>query len=186
MIFISRIGIILSILLLCLLGSITIGIGLHMFDINLILSYIEAPENKVMFIQLGVLIWIVALIIIYSSYVLSQEEKELLFRNAYGDVRVTKKAIEDFVNRMCIQEPNIRRSKPKIVIKKKYVRVSLNVALTSDIPISQATSELQVKVKESLETGIGISNVKMVTIKVDEIIYTGGRLRGKEYSSEGQ
>lgn len=183
MAFINRFGLVLSVLLLFALGSIIIGVGFGSIDINLVVVYINDPQHKLIIPQIGILLWIIGLLIVYTTCVLGQEEKGVAFQNANGEVRVTRKAIEDFIARVCSQETNIRRVKPRVMIKKKYVRADLVVAITSDIPVTQAISELQVKIKESLEAGIGMVSVKSVRIRVEEIFYTGGRLRGVEYTS---
>ncbi|MEK7812591.1 MAG: alkaline shock response membrane anchor protein AmaP [Candidatus Desantisbacteria bacterium] len=183
MAFINKFGLVLSVLLLLILGSAGIGIGLGMVDTNLVFTYVNDSHHKLIITQIGILLWIIGLLIIYTSCVLSQEEKGVAFRNANGEVRVTRKAIEDFIIRVCSQETNIRRIKPRVTIKKKYIKASLVIAITSDIPVTQAISELQVKIKESLEAGIGMVSVKAVTARVEEIFYTGGRLRGVEYTS---
>ncbi len=183
MAFINKFGLVLSVLLLLVLGTAGIGVGLGMVDTNLVFTYINDPHHKVVITQIGVLLWIIGLLIIYTSCILSQEEKGVAFRNAIGEVKVTRKAVEDFIIRVCSQEPNIRRIKPRVTIKKKYIKASLVIAITSDIPVTQAISELQVKIKESLEAGIGMVSVKSVGVRVEEIFYTGGRLRGVEYAS---
>lgn len=183
MVFINKFGLVLSVLLLFVLGSTGISIGFGMIDTNLVLTYINDPHHKLVITQIGILLWIIGLLIVYTSCILSQEEKGVTFRNANGEVRVTRKAVEDFIIRVCSQEPNIRRIKPRVIIKKKYIKANLVIAITSDIPVTQAISELQSKIKESLEAGIGMVSVKSVSVRVEEIFYTGGRLRGAEYTS---
>jgi hypothetical protein len=183
MAFINKFGLVLSVLLLFILGSVGIGVGLGMVDINLVFTYINVPHHKLVIAQIGGLLWIIGLLVIYISCILSQEEKGVALRNANGEVRVTRKAVEDFIIRVCSQEPNIRRIKPRVIIKKKYIKANLVIAITSDIPVTQAISELQVKIKESLEAGVGMVIVKSVSVRVEEIFYTGGRLRGVEYAS---
>ncbi|MBI4777594.1 alkaline shock response membrane anchor protein AmaP [Candidatus Desantisbacteria bacterium] len=182
MAFINKFGLVLSVLLLFVLGSVGIGVGFGMIDTNLVFTYLNDPHHKLIITQIGVLLWIIGLIIIYTSSILSNEEKGVTFRNAAGEVRVTRKAVEDFIIRVCSQEPNIRRVKPRVIIKKKYIKAGLVIAITSDIPVTQSISELQGKIKESLEAGIGMVNVKSVSVRVEEIFYTGGRLRGVEYT----
>ncbi|MEK9149528.1 MAG: alkaline shock response membrane anchor protein AmaP [Candidatus Desantisbacteria bacterium] len=183
MAFINKFGLGLSILLLFTIGTLGIGLGLGLIDTNLVLSYINAPHHKLVITQIGILVWIIGLLIVYTSCILSREEKGVTFRNANGEVRITRKAVEDFIIRVCSQEINIRRVKPRVTIKKKYIKASLVIAITSDIPVTQAISELQAKIKESLEAGIGMVSVKSVGVRVEEIFYTGGRLRGVEYGS---
>ncbi len=183
MAFINRFGLVLGVLLLFTMGSIGIGVGFGLIDTNLVLTYINDPHHKMVISQIGILLWIIGLLIVYTTCVLGQEEKGVAFQNANGEVKVTRKAVEDFIARVCSQETNIRRTKPKVIIKKKYIQANLVVAITSDIPVAQAISELQIKIKESLEAGIGMVSVKSVRIRGEEIFYTGGRLRGAEYTS---
>ncbi|MBU0701613.1 alkaline shock response membrane anchor protein AmaP [bacterium] len=183
MAFINKFGLVLSILLLFTIGSIGIGIGLGLVDTNLILTYANDPHHKMVIIQIGVLMWIIGLLIVYTSCIFSHEEKGIAFQNANGEVKITRKAVEDFIVRVCSQEPNIRMVKPRVIIKKKYIKADLVVAITSDVPVAHATSELQVRIKESLEAGVGMVSVKSVSVRVEEVFYTGGRLRGVEYTS---
>jgi uncharacterized alkaline shock family protein YloU len=85
---------------------------------------------------------------------------------------------------MSSEESFIKTIKPKIVIKKKGVKISLVVNLWSEIPTNEATVTLQSRVKEALETTIGISNIREIKVFVEEVTHRGGRLRGVEYTKE--
>lgn len=182
--FFNKIGLIVNVLILWAIGTevILLATGWSSFDI--LEQYLKLPNANLVFAGIGCSLWILGLLILYVECKISHQEKGVIHKTPHGEVNVAKKAIEDFIKRISSEESFIRTIKPKLVIKKKWVKLSLVVSLWSEIPTNEATATLQARVKEVLESTIGISNIRDIKVFVEEVAHRGGRLRGVEYTKE--
>ncbi len=182
--FFNKVGLIVNILILWTIGTEVILLATGWSSFAILEQYLTLPNSNLIFAGSGCGLWILGLIILYVDSKISQQEKGIIHKTPHGEVKVAKKAIEDFIKRMSSEESFIRTIKPKLVIKKKYVKLSLIVSLWSEIPTNEAATALQSRVKEALESIIGISNIRDIKVFVEEVVHRGGRLRGVEYTKE--
>jgi len=182
--FLNKLGILVNVLIMWLVGTEVILLGTGWSSIVFLDQYLKLPNANLIMAGIGCGLWILGLLILYVEAKISQQEKGIIHKTPHGEIKVAKKAIEDFIKRVGSEEPFIRTIKPKLVIKKKYVKVLLAVSLWAEIPTNEATTAMQVRVKEMLESTIGISNIRDIKVLVEEVVHRGGRLRGVEYTKE--
>jgi len=179
----NKLGIVVNVLVMLIVGTEVILLGTGWSSIVLLDQYLKLPNANFIMITIGCGLWILGLLVLYMEAKISQQEKGIIHKTPHGEIKVAKKAIEDFIKKVGSEEPFIRTIKPKLVIKKKWVKVSLAVSLWAEIPTQEATMALQVRVKEVLESTIGISNIRDIKVLVEEVVHREGRLRGVEYTN---
>ncbi len=182
--FFNKAGLIINVLILWLVGTEGLLLATGWSNVVLLEQYLKLPNANLILAGIGCGLWIMGLLILYIDAKISQQKKAIIHKTIHGEVRVAKKAIEDFIKRISSEESFIKTIKPKIVIKRKGVKISLIVSLWSEIPANEATIALQSRVKEALESTIGISNIREIKVFVEEVTHRGGRLRGVEYTKE--
>lgn len=182
MIFLNRVGIVVNVLTLALIGLECILIGTGLSSLEILNQYLQEPNIRISLSYLGLLLWFIGLLILYANYKVNKQEKGVITKTPYGEVKIAKKAIEEFIARVCGEETFVKKVKPKITIKRRWVKVKMMVSLWSDVSAPDASTILQSHTKEVLSTSIGISEVKDIKIVVEEISHQGGKLRGVEYS----
>lgn len=182
--FVNKLGLIVNVLILWVIGTEVILLATGWSSFAILEQYLKLPNANLVFAGSGCGLWILGLLILYVVFKLSQQEKGVIHKTPHGEVKVAKKAIEEFIKRISSEESFIRTIKPKIIIKKKWVKLSLVVSLWSEISTNEATATLQIRVKEALENIIGISNIRDIKVFVEEVVHRGGRLRGIEYTKE--
>lgn len=182
--FFNKLGLIVNVVIMWVVGTEVILLATGWSSIGLLNQYLKLPNANLIMAGIGGGLWILGLLILYVSSKISQQEKGITHKTPHGEIKVAKKAIEDFIKRIGSEEPFIRTIKPKLVIKKKGMKITLLVTLWADIPTNEATAALQVRIKEVLENIIGVSNVRDIKVMVEEVIHRGGRLRGVEYTKE--
>jgi len=182
--FFNKLGLIINVVILWIVGTEVLLLATGWSSLMILDQYLKLPNANLVLGCIGCVFWILGLVILYVECKISQQEKGIIHKTPHGEVKVAKKAIEDFIRRISSEESFVRTIKPKIIIKKKYVKLSLIVSLMSEIPTNKAASALQSRIKEILETTIGISNIRDIKVFVEEIVHRGGRLRGIEYTKE--
>lgn len=184
MVFLNRVGILINVLTLFLIGTGCILTGTSYINIDILGDYLKEANIRISVSYVGILFWFVGMIILYANYKVNKQEKGVVTKTPHGEVRITKKAIEEFVDRVCEEESFVKRIKAKIIVKPKWVRVKMVVSLWSEIAATDASAALQARVKESLSTAIGIPEIKDIKVLIEEVYHQGGKLRGIEYSSD--
>lgn len=182
--FLNKVGLILNVLILWAIGTETMLLGIGFSNFAVLEQYLRLPNANLLFAGVGCALWLLGILILYVEAKISRQEKAIVHKTPHGEVKVAKKAIENFIKRIGSEESFIRTIKPKLIIKKKWVKLSLVVSLWSEIPTDEATTALQARIKEALESTIGISNIRDIKVLVEEVVHRGGKLRGVEYTKQ--
>lgn len=182
--FFNKLGLVVNVLVLCAVGTEIILLGTGWSSPAILEQYLKLPNANLICVGIGAGLWLLGILILYVDCKISQQEKGVIHKTIHGEVKIAKKAIEDFIKRISSEESFIKTIKPKIVIKKKWMKITLFVSLSSEIPTNQAITALQARIKESLESILGISNIRDIKVFVEEVIHRGGKLRGVEYTKE--
>ena len=116
---------------------------------------------------------LISISILYAAHLLSgifKKEKGILFDGKSGVTTVSFSAIEDIVKRTGSQFLDIREIKPRVVVKKKGLDVSLNVAFYSGVNIPELTERMQLLIKDQLRDMLGIEGEIKVKIHITKMI----------------
>ena len=94
----------------------------------------------------------------------------LTFKNDNGEVSISSEAIENYVSNIAGEFPAIRRMIPRVIPGKGIIDIVLVIKIKVGPQVSDICETLQQRVRESVTSGLGISQVRKVTIDVSEIM----------------
>ena len=116
---------------------------------------------------------LISISILYVAHLLGgifKKEKGILFNGESGVTTVSFSAIEDIIKRAGSQFLDIREIKPRVVVKRKGLDVSLNVVFYSGVSIPELTERMQSSIRDQLRDMLGIEGEIKVKIHIVKII----------------
>ena len=117
----------------------------------------------------------VALLCVVSLYALTgintQKRRKLLsFDNEGGTVSISTEAICDYIAKLGAEFPSIVRLTPAVVTGRNAIDLIIGVRVKAGPQIHEVCELLQQRVRESMTTGLGISQVRRVEVSVTDIV----------------
>ncbi|RLE15525.1 alkaline shock response membrane anchor protein AmaP [Candidatus Aerophobetes bacterium] len=91
-------------------------------------------------------------------------------RNPLGEVKISQKAISDFIQRVGGEVQGVGDLKAKVKSTEEGVDIDLSLSVQAQGEIPRLIDELQSVVKKYLNTTVGIENVREIRVKVGKII----------------
>jgi len=128
------------------------------------------PDQRLIVGIIVVLIFIASIRLLFTTIGGSGKRaaQALIEDNHLGQVRITLEALENLVKRVALQVTGVKEVVPKIIVTPDGLKLLLKVAVTPDIPIPQASLELQTSIKEKVKEVAGIE-LKETRILVNNI-----------------
>ena len=114
------------------------------------------PDQRLVVGIIVVLVFIVSIKLLFSTIGGKRTEQALIEDNHLGQVRITLEALENLVKRVALQVTGVKDVMPKIIVTPEGIKLLLKVAVTPDIPIPQASQDLQTSIKERVKEVAGI------------------------------
>lgn len=99
-----------------------------------------------------------------------KRERFLSFDREGGTVSISTEAIADYVSKLADEFPSIIRMRPKVVPARNTIDIVVEVRIKAGPQIHEACELLQQRIRESVTSGLGISEVRRVEVSVREII----------------
>ena len=93
----------------------------------------------------------------------------LSFGNENGAVNISTDAIAEYVGKLAKEFPSIVKMTPKVVPHLRKVDILAEVRIKAGPQLHEICEVLQKRVRESMEKGLGITDVGKVIVRVDEI-----------------
>ncbi len=123
---------------------------------------------------LFVLIWML------SSVPRRERAQFLTFENPGGEVRVSLDAIRDYVARLSGEFGEIVSMRPAVSTRRDQLRVNVECRVRSGTQIPVFTRAFQERVRESLQTDLGLTDLPAIGVTVRQIVggATAPRPRG--------
>lgn len=118
----------------------------------------------------GALVWCFAILYVVTGRKRKRNQKYLSLANDGGTVSISTDAIAEYVAKLVVEFPSIVQMKPKIIPARNSINVLIQVKAKAGSQISEACQLLQERVRESLSSGLGISQVGSVEVSVEEIV----------------
>ncbi|MDP8247746.1 MAG: alkaline shock response membrane anchor protein AmaP [Candidatus Tritonobacter lacicola] len=117
---------------------------------------------------LGAVLVLLALIFIWAQVRCSRKAKCIAFENPGGEVDIAVSAVEDFIRRTGKDFPEVKGIEPIIRGGRRGISVAVKVVLWSGCSIPNLTERMQEKIKEDVQSflGIDVSSVAIIVTKV--------------------
>ena len=95
--------------------------------------------------------------------------KVLSFSNDNGAVNISTDAIAEYISKLASEFPSIVRMVPHVIPHLRKVDILVEVRIKAGPQLHEICEVLQKRVRESMEKGLGISEVGQVIVRVDKI-----------------
>ncbi len=102
-----------------------------------------------------------------------KKNRIVAFQNPDGEVSVSLSAVEDYIQKIAKNVPGIKDVKSRVGISKKGIDITTAVSVVSGMNIPEITEQIQLEVKNKVQTMLGVEeNIKM-KIHISKIIRSG-------------
>jgi uncharacterized alkaline shock family protein YloU len=155
-------------ILLAVLGAVIISIAagnvglLHQFD-----GLFATPYNSLFTGIIGGLLMIFAVVLLVLGLKRDRPESLLIEDSPFGEVCITVAAISEIITKAARGVEGVRDVQPAVTYTKKGVMIYLHLMAGPDVRLPELSSLLQEKVRDQVETLVGIKVVG-VRILVDQ------------------
>jgi len=114
---------------------------------------------------------VLCLVFIMTATLRRRDRKSriLSFHNDDGTVSISTTAIEDYICKLGSEFPSVVRMVPSVLPRRGCVDILVHVRIKAGPQIHEICEVLQRRVRETLTTGLGISEVRRVEVSVTEI-----------------
>ena len=109
------------------------------------------------------------LIFALSGLVLRRPERFLAFSNDGGSVNISTAAITDYLGKVGREFPSIIAMTPHVLPHHRSLDIVVDVRIKSGPQLHEICEVLQARIRESMATGLGISELRKVVVRVREI-----------------
>jgi uncharacterized alkaline shock family protein YloU len=96
-------------------------------------------------------------------------DRFLAFPNESGVVSISTTAITDYIGKLAGEFPSIVGMTPRVVPRHKAVDIVVDIRIKAGPQLHEICEVLQKRVRESMASGLGISEVRRVVVKVRQI-----------------
>lgn len=172
--FAYRVSVALSVMILFVIGAGLIAVSLEVITHETITVFWQTPTSKDILALTGLILWLVCLFVIHTDYKITQQEKEgVTLHNPLGEVKISRSALIEAINQVGVKESYVKEIK-RVQIKssRKGLKVLLKAVVWSEIPIPEAMTTLQEKIKAYLEGIIGVPKCEEMKVMIIKILYT--------------
>lgn len=151
--------------------------------------YKDIIDGRILVGIIGGLIVILTAWIILSLVKSLGREPSIAFQSDEGEIRVTFKAIEDYVRKVGERIVEVRELRPKVTTARRGVSIMCKVILEPNSNIPIVTGDIQESTRRQLQEVLGIRDIASIKVFVTKILHeksTGKarKLLGKEQSKE--
>ena len=136
-------------------------------------GYPEVPFVGSVAALLGAALVLLALFFLWAHVRCSRKARCIAFENPQGEVDIAVSAVEDFIRRIGIDFPEVKEIEPSIRGGRRGISVVVRVVLWSGGSIPNISEKIQDKIKEEVQSSMGI-DVGTVSVIVNKVIPTGG------------
>lgn len=138
----------------------------------------EVGITGIVFILIGV-VWVIN----WFDYI--YRTKVIAFENPGGKIKISLRAIEDYINSMLMKQiQGIRSLKVKNAISSKGLETKIRVKLYAHLNIPEICSRIQEITKEYLQDAVGIERISNIEVFVTSIKPNGEEIEKGEYVDE--
>lgn len=127
-------------------------------------------RNRPTGVWTGIGLLCLAVLFALTGLLKKKREYFLSFDDRGGTVSISTEAIADFIMKLADEFPSIIRMRPRVMPTRNSVDVVVDVWIKADGHIHEECELLQQRVRESMTSGLGISDVGHVEVIVREIV----------------
>ncbi|OGV60183.1 MAG: hypothetical protein A2283_19670 [Lentisphaerae bacterium RIFOXYA12_FULL_48_11] len=126
-------------------------------------------EARPMLAISGIAYIILAILIVVVRFYRSRGNY-LTFDREGGRVTIATKVIEDYIAKLMVEFPAVIKMMPKVTASRDSVDVAVDVRIKAGPQIREICEILQQRVRDSMFSGLGITQTRYVEINVRKIV----------------
>ena len=127
------------------------------------------PGSRLTGVCVGVALFALSSLLFLTGLDPKRRDKFLSFSNEGGAVNISTDAIAEYVGKLAPEFPSIVKLDPVVVPLRRRIDIGVNVRIKAGPPLHEICEVLQRRVRESMEKGLGISDVRRVVVSVKQI-----------------
>jgi uncharacterized alkaline shock family protein YloU len=94
----------------------------------------------------------------------------LSFDREGGRVSIATKVIEEYIAKIAVEFPAVTKMQPKVTASRDSVDIVVDVRIKAGPQVKEICEILQKRVRDSMYTGLGITQVRYVEVNVRKIV----------------
>ncbi len=118
-------------------------------------------------IVLALILFGIVLVFILIGILKLRDGKLLVFTNDEGKAEISKKAIQEIIQRTCEQFVEVGRARSELKMKKGQLNLKVSLKLRVKTRLSEITSKLQAQITTAIRDDLGIDNLGTVNVMVE-------------------
>lgn len=118
----------------------------------------------------GVALLALALLLALTGLRRRDRERFLAFGNEQGSVTISTTAIGDYLARLIAEFPSVVRLQPHVLPRRGAVDIRIDLRVKAGSQVHELCELVQQRVREAMAEGLGIREVRKVTVTVRDIV----------------
>ncbi len=120
-------------------------------------------------IPVGILLCVFGVFWMAGEVCVAGRNRFLAFRNEGGAVNISTQAISEYLGKLAPGFPSIVHMRAEVEPVRRKIDIILHIRIKAGPQLHEICEVLQKRVRESMETGLGIHDVRHVIVRVKEI-----------------
>ena len=156
-------------------GALLLAVGLKVFSpeewANIIKEVTDKPEYQSSVIVFGCILVLLGLVTAHRVLSKLKAARVISFQNPDGVVTVSLGAVEEYINKLAKDIPDIKEVKPCVTVNKKGININAEVSIFSAANIPEITERIQMKIRTRVQDMLGSEermNIKMHIKKISK------------------
>lgn len=117
----------------------------------------------------SLLLLVLGVLLLASELPKRRRDRFLSFQNEGGAVNISTEAIAEYIGKLAPEFPSIVNMLPVVEPRRRKIDIVLELRIKAGPQLHEICEVLQKRVRESMESGLGIHDVRNVVISVKEI-----------------
>jgi hypothetical protein len=130
----------------------------------------DFANNRHGVMAFGLVLIVLVVAYIATSFGRGPGSQYLSYESKQGNISISLKALQDFLGHLKSEFPSILTLTPKVSARDEALDVILHVRIKAGAPIPEISRMLQERARLTIQEKVGISDIRDVEVKVEEIV----------------
>jgi uncharacterized alkaline shock family protein YloU len=127
------------------------------------------PGSRLVGASVGVGLFCLASLLFLTGLKPKCSGRFLSFSNEHGAVNISTDAISEYISKLAPEFPSVVKMTPSVIPYRRVIDIVVDVRIKAGPQLHEICEVLQKRIRESMEKGLGISDVRKVIISVKKI-----------------
>jgi len=121
-------------------------------------------------LMIGLFFVCLALLFALTGKQKKQKKSFLSFENEGGIVSISTDAIVDYISKLTTEFPPVFFLNPLVIPRHNAIDILVDIKIKAGAQIHEVCESIQTRIRESLASGLGITEIKHIEVNVKEIV----------------